>query len=142
MAHSHLPVGSSVQFAKTISESDVYLFAGITGDFAANHVNEQRMAETPYGARIAHGALLVGYMSTCSTKLAEQAIARGVEGVPVALGFDRIRFLKPVYFGDTVTLDYEIVEVDDEKHRSLGKVTVVNQCDEVVAVAEHLIKWV
>ena len=53
-------VGDSTRFAKTVGETDVYLFAGITGDFAANHVNEQAMAETGFGRRFAHGALLVG----------------------------------------------------------------------------------
>src|SRR5262245_60372021 len=53
--------GDSVSFAKTVGESDVYLFAGITGDFAVNHVNEQYMARSKYGKRIAHGALLIGY---------------------------------------------------------------------------------
>ena len=60
-------LGISATFSKTVGESDVYMFAGITGDFAPNHVNEQFMQETQYGHRIAHGALMVGYMSTAST---------------------------------------------------------------------------
>ena len=64
--------GDRVTFSKTVGETDVYLFAGITGDFSVNHVNEQYMARTKYGHRIAHGALIVGYMSTCSTMMIER----------------------------------------------------------------------
>ena len=73
----HVSAGDTVEFAKTVSEGEVYLFAGITGDFAPNHVNEQFMQATSYGRRIAHGALLVGYMSACSTLLAGLARSRG-----------------------------------------------------------------
>ncbi len=137
-----LEVGDSTHFAKTVSESDVYLFAGITGDFAANHVNEQAMRDTCYGGRMAHGALLIGYMSSCSTMMAQKAVARGASGVPVSLGFDRIRFLKPVFLGDTVSIDYVVAEVDAERRRAYATVTVLNQHGDRVAVAEHLLKWV
>ena len=60
----YLAVGDSVSFSKTVGESDVYLFAGISGDFSPNHIDEEVMKATPYGRRIAHGALLVGYMFT------------------------------------------------------------------------------
>src|SRR2546421_2102460 len=93
--------GDSVTFAKTVGESDVYLFAGISGDFSVNHVNEQYMAQTKYGRRIAHGALLIGYMSTCSTMMIEKSGGASAQVTPVSLGYDRIRFLAPVYIGDT-----------------------------------------
>ena len=61
-------VGQHYKFAKTVGETDVILFAGITGDFSDTHINEQYMQErSNLGGRIAHGALLVGYMSTAST---------------------------------------------------------------------------
>ena len=65
-------VGQSVSCAKTVGESDVYLFAGITGDLSPNHVDEAAMAKTAYGHRIAHGALLVGYMSRASTMICDK----------------------------------------------------------------------
>jgi len=52
----HVAVGDQVRFTKTVGESDVYLFAGITGDFADNHINEEYMKKSSYGRRIAHGA--------------------------------------------------------------------------------------
>ena len=61
-------VGQHYTFAKTVGETDVSLFAGLTGDFSDTHINEQYMRErSNLGGRIAHGALLVGYMSTAST---------------------------------------------------------------------------
>jgi 3-hydroxybutyryl-CoA dehydratase len=130
------PIGSKVTFSKTVGESDVYLFAGITGDLSPNHVNDVYMQATPYGQRIAHGALLVGYMSTCSTRLIEQA-----ERPAVSLGYDRVRFVGPVYIGDTVTVTYEVTGQDVDARRTVAQVTVTNQLGEVVAVATHLLKF-
>ena len=69
MSDFYVNPGDTVTFAKTVGETDIYLFAGITGDFSVNHVNEQYMARSKYGRRIAHGALMVGYMSACSTMI-------------------------------------------------------------------------
>ena len=129
-----------VSFRKTVSESDVYLFAGITGDLSPNHVDEVFMRGTPYGRRIAHGALIVGYMSRCSTMIAERAPA-DAPLFPVSLGYDRIRLLAPVFIGDTITIAYEVSSYDGARQRSTGKVTVTNERAETVAVAEHIMKW-
>lgn len=134
-------VGQSVRFAKTVGESDVYLFAGITGDLSPNHVNERVMAGTAYGRRIAHGALVVGFMSTCSTRMIEQA-PPVPDATAVSLGYDRIRFLAPVFIGDTLELDYTITEVDPERRRSRARIEAKNQNGTLVAVAEHILKWV
>jgi 3-hydroxybutyryl-CoA dehydratase len=135
--------GDSVSFAKTVGETDIYLFAGITGDFSVNHVNEQYMAESKYRHRIAHGALLVGYMSTASTEMAHRLRSPAGGGeVPVSLGYDRIRFLAPVFFGDTVTVDYVIDTIDAERRRATADIKITNQGGELVAVATHVLKWV
>jgi 3-hydroxybutyryl-CoA dehydratase len=138
----HLSVGDVVQFAKTVSESDVYLFAGITGDFAPNHVNEQYMQKRSLGRRIAHGALLVGYMSACSTMMSNQARSRGATVLPLSLGYDRIRFLRPVYLGDTVSCLYTLTAIEPQRLRAQADIKVTNQRDELVAVAMHVLKWV
>ncbi len=134
-------VGQSVRFAKTVGESDVYLFAGITGDLSPNHVDEQAMAATVYGRRIAHGALIVGFMSTCSTRMIEQAPPTP-DATAVSLGYDRIRFLAPVFIGDTLSLVYTIAEIDPARRRSRARIEVTNQHGRLVAVAEHILKWV
>jgi 3-hydroxybutyryl-CoA dehydratase len=143
MGDFYLSVGQTVQFAKTVSETDVYLFAGITGDFAPIHVNKMVMESSAYGQRLAHGALLVGFMSTTSTMMVAQARDAHTQGeTPVSLGYDRIRFLGPVLFGDTVRLEYTISHVDTDRRRTLAEIKVTNQRDEVVAVATHVLKWV
>jgi 3-hydroxybutyryl-CoA dehydratase len=133
-------VGLSVTFRKTVSESDVYLFAGITGDLSPNHVDEEFMKSTPYGGRIAHGALLVGYMSGCSTDIVEKCVSLR-DHQPVSLGYDRIRFLKGVLIGDTIKLEYKIISADLEKSRTIAEITIHNQRDELVAVATHIMTW-
>src|SRR5207245_10058868 len=106
MHDCYVKVVDSVTFAKTVGETDIYLFAGITGDFSVNHVNEQYMAQSKYGRRIAHGVLIVGYMSTCSTRMIEQCQGTALGETPVSLGYDKVRFLGPVFIGDPVTLTY------------------------------------
>lgn len=137
-----IDVGASASFSKTVSESDVYGFAGITGDFAPNHVDEEYMRKSGYGARIAHGALLVGYMSTASSAILRKHSRPTPDETAVSLGYDRVRFLGAVYFGDTITVNYEVTEIDEEHRRSSAAVEVVNQKGEVVAVATHVLKWV
>ena len=132
-----LTIGKTVTVRKTVGETDVYLFAGISGDFSPNHVDEEYMKATRYGRRIAHGALMVAYMSQASTRM-----CAGLPGTIVSYGYDRIRFPGAVFIGDTVSVTYEIVERDEAARKSFAKVIVTNQRDEVVAVATHILKVV
>ena len=136
-----LQPGQAVRFTKTVGESDVYLFAGITGDLAPNHVDAEFMAKTPFGERIAHGVLIVGFMSTASSRIVEEAVRQGSVLVPVSLGYDRIRFIDAVRIGDTVTVHYTIAEVDQTSRRTTSKIEVENQHGKLVAVATHIMKW-
>ena len=131
-------IGTTVTFTKTVGESDVYLFAGVSGDLGPNHVNEEYMRQTRFGRRIAHGVLIVAFMSTCSTKLIEQAGNTPM----VSYGYDRIRFVRPVFIGDTVTVTYVVATVDDEKGEIRSDVTATNQDGDVVAVATHILRRV
>ncbi len=135
-------VGCRVSFSKTVGESDIYLFAGITGDLSPNHVDREFMKQTAYGRRIAHGSLLIGYMSTASTMILQKYPAENKDMTPVSLGYDRIRFLKPVFINDTITVNYTIEAIDREKNRSLSNIEITNQHGELVAVAKHILKWV
>ena len=140
MTEFYVKVGDSASFTKTVSESDVYQFAGLTGDFSPNHINKVYMEKSSYGQLMAHGALLVGFMSTVST----MAIAhcRDAEETPVAVGYDKIRFLKPVFLGDTVSTVYKISEIDVERRRSTALIEVTNQDSDLVAVGSHILQWV
>jgi acyl dehydratase len=142
MKEFYVTAGDSVAFAKTVGETDIYLFAGITGDFSVNHVNEHYMAQSKYGRRIAHGALLIGFASTCSTLMIEKCQGTAGDETPVSLGYDKVRFLGPVYIGDTLNLTYTIVEVDIARRRSYGDIKIVNQNGVLVGVARHILVWV
>ena len=140
MIEFYVNIGDSAQFTKTVSESDVYQFAGITGDFSPNHINKVYMENSSFGRLMAHGALLVGFMSTVSTIAI--AHCREADETPVAVGYDKIRFLKPVFLGDTVTTTYTFSSIDPEKRKSKAKIEVKNQNCQLVAVAEHILQWV
>jgi len=142
MSDFHVQIGDRAVFSKTVGESDVYLFAGITGDLSGNHVNEQYMQRSKYGRRIAHGALMIGFMSTTSTLIIEKGVRAGIDETPVSLGYDRIRFLGPVFIGDTVTVTYTVAEIDTVKRQSKSQIEVRNQDDELVAVGTHILRWV
>jgi 3-hydroxybutyryl-CoA dehydratase len=140
---NNLPIrpGDRVEVEKTIGESDVYLFAGITGDLNENHVNEQHMQTTRYGGRLAHGALILGFTSTASSKMIEFAKTRGQGFTPVALGYDSVRFVGPVFIGDTIKVEYEIEQVDVERLRSVASTKITARNGELVLVGKHLLKW-
>jgi 3-hydroxybutyryl-CoA dehydratase len=132
----NLEVGDSVSFSKTVGESDVYLFAGITGDLSPNHVNEEAMKRTPYKKRIAHGVLSIGFASTASTLMIEKA-----QATAVSAGYDRIRFIKPIFVGDTITVTYTISEIDQEQLRTRADIEVTKQSGELCTVGQHLMKF-
>ena len=127
-------VGTTLYFTKTVSECDVYMFSGITGDFSPNHVDAEYMRQGRYGERIAHGALMVGFMSAASSRMRI--------GRTVSLGYDKVRFIAAVKFGDTITTQYTISEIDVAKKRLYNQVTCTNQRGEVVASAVHLRSFV
>ena len=131
-----IQVGDSVVLEKTISESDVYQFAGITGDFSPNHVNERYMQGSVYKTRIAQGALVVGFTSAAAAMF---GIKYGVDGV--AAGYDKLRFLGPVFFGDTLRIEYRISHIDREKQRTHAELKVTNQHGKQVLAGDHLIKF-
>jgi 3-hydroxybutyryl-CoA dehydratase len=141
MTAMHAKIGDTVTFSKTVGESDVYMFAGLTGDLSQNHVDEQFMSHSIYGHRIAHGALMVGFMSTASTRMIEESLKKGIDSTPVSLGYDGVRFLKPVFFGDTVTVTYVIAEIEEERRRTLANIEIRNQNGDLVAVGKHITKW-
>lgn len=130
-----IAAGDGVCWTKTVTESDVGLFAGITGDISPNHVNEEYMKGTAYGGRIAQGVLVLGLSSAAVWMFAAKF---GVTGA--SLGYDKVRFVKPVMLGDTVTIDYRAAEFDSERARIVSDVSGRNQRGEVVLSARHVLK--
>lgn len=142
MGRFYVQIDDAVELEREVTEHAVMAFADVSGDHSPNHVDQVAMADSAYKARIAHGALLVAYMSACSTALVE-----GIPGVratetPVSLGYDRIRYLKPVFIGDHLTLRYVVRDIDPGRSRARSEIRVTNQKDELVCVGEHILKWV
>lgn len=129
-------VGTETSFRKTIGESDVYLFAGITGDLSRNHVDETAMVDSPYGGRIAHGLLVLAMSGATSTAM--QALS-GRDCV--SYGYDRVRFLAGVRIGDTLAVSYRIDRVDEESQRTWSAIEITNQHGDLVMVATHILKF-
>ncbi|MGK7868190.1 MaoC family dehydratase [Falsiroseomonas sp. E2-1-a20] len=133
--------GAAARFTKTITERDLLLTAEITGDHDPLHVDAGYAATTAFGQRIAHGALVLGLLSATASEIAHRAIAAGAEGVPVSLGYDRVRFLRPVFIGDTLTAHYRVDTVDATRGRSEAACEVVNQKGETCLAARHILRW-
>ena len=142
MTETHLKIGETATFSKTITETDVVLFSGLTGDFDPIHVNEQYAKATPFGRRIAHGGLVMGLLSTAASMMSRRSVERGSTATSVSLGYDKIRFIRPVFINDTLTARYTIEEIDMATARSRSKVEIVNQSDELCLIGTHVMKWV
>jgi 3-hydroxybutyryl-CoA dehydratase len=128
---AQLKVGDSAEFAKTVSESDVYLYAGITGDFNPAHVNEAYAQKTFFKTRIAHGMLTAGFISAI--------LANQLPGPGTIYIRQELNFLAPVRMGDTVTARVEIIEINAEKNRVKVKTTCSNQEGTQILDGEALI---
>lgn len=137
-----LSLGEQVEFSKTITETDLVMFSAISGDFDPVHVNEEYARTTAFGRRIAHGGLVMGLLSAASSMISRRSVQRGAVGTPVSIGYDRIRFLKPVFIGDTLTARYAIEEIDGEIRRTRAKVEIFNQSGELCLTGNHVLKWV
>lgn len=126
-----LQVGQHAEFSKTVTESDVVLFAGITGDFNPAHVNEVEAAKSRFGGRIAHGMLSAGFISAC--------IAMKLPGPGTIYLTQSLKFTRPVRIGDTVTARVEVTEWNAGKRRAKLATTCRNQHGEVVIDGEALV---
>ena len=128
---AELKVGEQASFSKTISESDVYLYAGITGDFNPAHVNEDYAQTTAFKTRIAHGMLTAGFISNL--------LGTRLPGPGSIYMSQNLKFLAPVTIGDTITATVEVIEILTEKKRVRLKTTCANQEGTIVLDGEALI---
>ena len=128
-------VGDHGEVAKTVSEYDVYGFAGIVGDFYGVHVNEEFAKTTRFGKRIAQGALSVGFLSTVMGHMAARVPNPGA----VSYRYD-ITFRAPVYTGDTLTARLDLIEKDDERNTCVFRAAVTNHEGTVVADGRTYLK--
>ncbi len=142
MSDMEVEIGETTRFSKTVTEADIALFSAVSGDFDPVHVDDEYAKSTPFGKRIAHGIFVLGLLSAAESEMSRRIVSRGSKLKPVSLGYDRIRFIKPVFVGDTLKAVYTVSELDSEAKRSTGKCEVFNQKDELCLVGEHIMKWV
>lgn len=126
-------IGENVQVSKTISETDVYLFAGISGDFNPVHVNKVEAEDSIFGKQIAHGFLVGSLLSN--------AIGMRLPGPGTIYMEQDMKFKKPVHIGDTVTAKLEVSEIlNEEKHILKLTTQVVNQHGDLVIDGYAVVK--
>jgi 3-hydroxybutyryl-CoA dehydratase len=122
-----IPLGHTESVRKTVGESDVYLFAGITGDFSSVHVDEEFGKGTRFGGRIAHGGLLVGFVSTVMARMT--ALLPPPGGVSSRY---EVRFVAPVRIGDTVMTALTLAEMRPDRRELVFRARTTNQRGETV----------
>jgi len=132
-----IPLGHTESVRKTVGESDVYLFAGITGDFSGVHVDEEFSKGTRYGRRIAHGALLVGFVSTVMARMTARLPPPG--GVSYRY---EVKFVAPVLIGDTVTTALTLAETRPERRELVFRARTTNQRGETVLEGRTVMKLI
>jgi 3-hydroxybutyryl-CoA dehydratase len=119
-----IEVGDSAEFTKTISESDIYLFAGVTGDLNPFHIDEEYAKQTYFKGRIAHGMLLAGFISN--------VVGCQLPGPGAIYVKQELKFLAPARMGDTITAKATVTEVVIDKNRVILQTTCTNQNGDVV----------
>jgi acyl dehydratase len=120
---------------RTITETDIVLHAGQSGDFFPHHMDEEWCKTQPFKKRIAHGTLIF--------TLAIGLTADFINEVAMTYGYDRLRFIKPVFIGDTIKVSVTIKDKREHKKPELGlvieMVEAFNQNGELVMVCEHIL---
>ncbi len=125
-----IQIGEKASFGKTVTEADVFAFAGITGDFNPIHVNIEFAKTSLFGRRVAHGMLTASLVDQTLTNLG------GLGTIHLS---ENVKFLAPVYIGDTVSVVSEVVAKDEGKRRMTVKSTITNQDGKAVLEGEALI---
>ena len=128
---NELKIGDQAEFSKTVSESDIYLYAGITGDFNPAHVNQAYAEKTFFKSRIAHGLLSAGLISA--------VIGTILPGPGTIYLKQELSFIAPVYIGDTITASVEVVEVNVSKNHVLLKTICRNQENKNIIEGQALV---
>lgn len=125
-------VGQSASFSKTISEYDVYTFAGICGDFNPVHVNKEEAVNSIFKGQVAHGILISSFIST--------VLGMHLPGPGTIYLQQELKFTNPVYIGDTITATVEIEEIELKKGIAKLKTNVTNQKEILVIKGFAIVK--
>lgn len=116
---TEIKIGDKANFQKTITETDVYLYAGVTGDINPAHINEVEASKGIFKQRIAHGMLTAGLVSA--------VLGVKLPGPGTIYLAQELKFTAPVKFGDTIDAVVEVIEKIEEKNRIKLKTVCTNQ---------------
>ncbi len=128
-------VGDSSTIRRTVAESDVYLFAGISGDMHPNHVDHD-YAASRFGGRVVHGALLPGYISRCAVDV----LGDRLEPAGYAAQSFAVKCLAPILIGDTVHCTVTVGSIDPERRKIFFTAEIRNQHGDLCATGEKVVK--
>lgn len=129
---NEIKLGEKSQYSRTVTEADVVMFGGISGDLNPAHFNEVYAKDTIFRGRIAHGMLTAGYISTV---LGMQLPGPGT----IYLG-QELKFTSPVRFGDTITASVEVIEKNEEKNIVIFETICINQNGDIVVKGKATVK--
>lgn len=124
-------LGDKSSYSRTVSEADVVLFGGVSGDLNPAHFNEEYSKETMFKGRIAHGMLFASYIST--------VLGMQLPGPGTIYLSQELKFTAPVKFGDTITATAEVIERIEEKNRITLETICLNQRGEVVVKGKAVV---
>ena len=124
-------LGDKSSYSRTVSEADVVLFGGVSGDLNPAHFNEEYSKETMFKGRIAHGMLSASYIST--------VLGMQLPGPGTIYLSQELNFTAPVKFGDTITATAEVIERIEEKNRITLETICLNQRGEVVVKGKAVV---
>ena len=125
--------GDSATMSKTVTDSDVVLFAALSGDINPVHLDEEYASKTRFGRRIAHGMLVAGMVSA--------VLGTKIPGNGAIYAGQTIRFTRPVYLGDTITVTATITAYDRDRGKMLLETVARNQDGEVVLSGEADVRY-
>lgn len=126
-----ISLGDCASFTKTVTETDVVMFAGISGDFNPAHLDAVSAEKGMFGKRIAHGMLSAGFIST--------VLGNYLPGPGTIYLSQELKFVKPVFFGDTITATVTVIERNEERNRLKLETTATNQDGETVITGSAMV---
>ena len=115
----NINIGDKASFTKTLSETDIYLFCGISGDFNPLHVDEMYASKSLFKRRVVHGLLVASFIST--------VLGMRLPGPGTIYISQNLKFFAPVYIGDTITASVEVLEKINEKQHVVLRTFCTNQ---------------
>lgn len=129
---NEINLGDKAEYTRTVTESDIVMFGGISGDLNPAHFNDEYAKKTFFKGRIAHGMLTASYISA--------VLGMQLPGPGTIYLEQELKFMLPVRFGDTITATVEVMYIDEEKNIVVFETICTNQKEEIVIKGRATVK--